>query len=162
MFEGLQQLDDNWDNGIYVKYYLGGTPHVEEQHTDWIYTNRLSQTHLVSGSKDKSIRIWDLTTRRLEVNNAKKFNTLNTGSDLPGHSGTVLCVQFDPSPEEDVLISGSTDGHHLEIFHQRDHSYHTERTRLFSHQPQIQSEISGYSFKGQDNQSLEAPRNSSN
>jgi F-box and WD-40 domain protein 1/11 len=28
---------------------------------------------------------------------------------LPGHSGIVLSVQFDASPEEDVLISGSAD-----------------------------------------------------
>src|SRR5690606_11751499 len=50
-----------------------------------------------SGSRDKTMRIWNIHTRRL------------ARPPLRGHHGSVLCLQFDADPEEDLLISGSSD-----------------------------------------------------
>jgi ankyrin repeat protein len=106
MFKSLQRLEDNWDNGLCVKFQIPHPNYPKEAHTSAIYTIQYSQKYIVSGSRDQSIRIWDLDRRRLEINNAKR---LSTGISLPGHSKSVLCLQFDHSPEEDVIISGSVD-----------------------------------------------------
>ncbi|TKA44798.1 hypothetical protein B0A55_13661, partial [Friedmanniomyces simplex] len=54
--------------------------------------------HLVSGSVDRTIRIWDVDTGRL------------VGEPLQGHAGSVLCLQFDPRDHEDTIVSGGAGG----------------------------------------------------
>ncbi len=48
---------------------------------------------LVTGSQDKTVRLWDITAGKLT-------NTLQ------GHTNTVRCLHFD----QDKIISGSDDG----------------------------------------------------
>ena len=51
-------------------------------------------THVVSGSEDKSVRVWDATTGKLKC-------------ILEGHSEAVTCVAF--SHDGQHIVSGSQD-----------------------------------------------------
>jgi F-box and WD-40 domain protein 1/11 len=62
-----------------------------------VYTIQYSGKYLVSGSRDKTIRVWDLDTQRLIY------------QPLRGHTASVLCLQFDERPEQDIIISGGSD-----------------------------------------------------
>ncbi|PWN47609.1 WD40 repeat-like protein [Violaceomyces palustris] len=75
-----------------TKRYLRG-------HEDSVYCVRFdpgigtgSSGRIISGSRDKTIKIWDADSFRLDTN-------------LLGHSGSVLCLQHD----ERMLVSGSSD-----------------------------------------------------
>jgi F-box and WD-40 domain protein 1/11 len=92
-----QKLESNWSKGLYATFELPHPEHPNEAHTECVYTIQFFGKWLVSGSRDKTLRIWDLETRRLR------------GKPLVGHSQSVLCLQFDPTESEDVVISGSSD-----------------------------------------------------
>lgn len=72
--------------------------HLGEAHTDSIYALRIHDNHLVTASKDTTVRRWDLETGRL------------IHPIIRGAQGSVLCLQFDPRPDQDVLIAGDTSG----------------------------------------------------
>ncbi|KAI9770196.1 MAG: hypothetical protein M1839_003262 [Geoglossum umbratile] len=97
LYKQRKKLEDNWDKGRYVNFQLPHPDHNDEAHSECIYTVQYSRNYLVSGSRDRTLRIWDLKTRRL-------FR-----KPLEGHTASVLCLQFDESREEDVIISGSSD-----------------------------------------------------
>lgn len=90
-------MDPEWQKMVSATFQLPHHDHPEEAHTGHVYTIQLNGKWLVSGSADKTIRVWDLETRRLR------------GTPLIGHSQSVLCLQFDPSEKEDLIISGSVD-----------------------------------------------------
>lgn len=64
----------------------------ETQHNGGIYCLQFDNSVLVTGSRDRNLKVWDIKTGRL------KFT-------LEGHSGSVLCLQFDHR----YLITGSSD-----------------------------------------------------
>jgi F-box and WD-40 domain protein 1/11 len=97
LYKHRRRLEDNWTRGRYQNFQLPDPKHPQEAHTECVYCIQFSGKWLVSGSRDKTLRVWDLETRRLR------------GRPLTGHSQSVLCLQFDPSEEEDVVISGSSD-----------------------------------------------------
>jgi F-box and WD-40 domain protein 1/11 len=97
LFKHRKLLEDNWKLNQYTTFCIPHPDHYREGHKDSIYTLQYSSKYLVSGSKDRTIRIWDLRTRRL------------LRAPLEGHTGSVLCVQFDESEDEDIIISGSSD-----------------------------------------------------
>lgn len=97
LYKQRQRLEDNWNMGKYTNFQLPHPSHPQEAHTECVYTIQFFGKWLVSGSRDKTLRIWDLETRRLR------------GKPLTGHSQSVLCLQFDPTEGEDVIISGSSD-----------------------------------------------------
>ncbi|KAI1626120.1 F-box and WD-40 domain-containing protein 1/11 [Exophiala viscosa] len=92
-----QKLEHNWTKGLYSTFQLPHPDHPNEAHTECVYTIQFFGKWLVSGSRDKTLRVWDLETRRLR------------GKPLVGHSQSVLCLQFDPTEDEDIIISGSSD-----------------------------------------------------
>jgi F-box and WD-40 domain protein 1/11 len=92
-------LERNWDKGKYTMFRLPHPKHEHEGHTECVYTIQHIGDTLVSGSRDKSIRIWDLSTYRLKA------------KPLYGHDASVLCLQFDDRPEEDIIISGGSDNY---------------------------------------------------
>ncbi|KIW14479.1 hypothetical protein PV08_07263 [Exophiala spinifera] len=92
-----QKLEHNWTRGLYTTFELPHPDYPNEAHTECVYTIQFFGKWLVSGSRDKTLRIWDLETRRLR------------GKPLVGHSQSVLCLQFDPTEDQDVIISGSSD-----------------------------------------------------
>ncbi|KAI1474351.1 hypothetical protein K445DRAFT_323184 [Daldinia sp. EC12] len=92
-----RRLERNWDRGRYTNFQLPHPDHPEEGHNECIYSLQYNPDYLVSGSRDRTLRIWNLRTRRL------------IRSPLRGHQGSVLCLQFDSDPEEDLIVSGSSD-----------------------------------------------------
>lgn len=97
LYKQRRRLEENWNNGRYINYQLPKVGYEHEGHRECVYTIQFFDKWLVSGSRDHTMRIWDLETRRVK------------GAPLVGHTQSVLCLQFDPTPEEDVIISGSSD-----------------------------------------------------
>ncbi|KAF4594852.1 F-box/WD-40 repeat-containing protein [Ophiocordyceps camponoti-floridani] len=91
------RLESNWELGKYTTFQLPHPLHPEEGHQEGIYTLQFDANYLVSGSRDQTMRIWNIHTHRL------------VRAPLTGHRGSVLCLQFDADPAEDLLVSGSSD-----------------------------------------------------
>ncbi|KAK1585815.1 WD domain-containing protein [Colletotrichum navitas] len=92
-----RRLEQNWELGKFSNFQLPHPDHLDEGHQECIYSLQYDSDYLVSGSRDKTIRIWSMHTRRL------------LRKPLEGHVGSVLCLQFDSDPEEDLIVSGSSD-----------------------------------------------------
>lgn len=93
-----RKLETNWEQGNFKNFQLPHPDHPEEGHDgECIYSLQYNEEYLVSGSRDKTLRIWNLATRRL------------VRKPLIGHIGSVLCLQFDSEPSEDIIVSGSSD-----------------------------------------------------
>ena len=97
IYKQRRTLEDNWTQCHYKPFQLPHRDYPEEAHTECVYTLQFIGRFLVSGSRDKTLRIWDLDTQRL------------IQKPLVGHTGSVLCLQFDNSEKEDIIISGSSD-----------------------------------------------------
>lgn len=97
IFKQKRKLEDNWNAGSYQSFQLPHRDYPEEAHGECVYTIQYIGNYLVSGSRDRTLRIWDLETQRL------------VREPLTGHTGSVLCLQFDNRPKEDIIISGSSD-----------------------------------------------------
>ncbi|RVD80957.1 uncharacterized protein DFL_008840 [Arthrobotrys flagrans] len=96
VFRNRKKLEENWRTNRYVSFQMPDPAYAHEGHSECIYTIQHSAKYLLSGSRDRSIKIWNIHTRRLV-------------RSLTGHEGSVLCLQFDDSPQEDVIFSGSSD-----------------------------------------------------
>lgn len=97
LYKQRRRLEDNWTRGRFTNFQLPRSDHPEEAHTECVYAIQFFGKWLVSGSRDQTLRVWDLETRRLR------------GKPLTGHTQSVLCLQFDPTEHEDVIVSGSSD-----------------------------------------------------
>jgi len=97
LYKQRRRLEDNWIACAYKSFQLPHRDHPEEAHGECVYTIQYIGRYLVSGSRDRTLRKWDLETQRL------------IGKPMQGHSASVLCLQFDNSMEEDIIISGSSD-----------------------------------------------------
>ncbi|KAJ5133737.1 hypothetical protein N7476_003046 [Penicillium atrosanguineum] len=97
LYKQRRRLEANWHHGRYKNFQLPHPSHMDEAHKECVYAIEFQGKWLVSGSRDKTVRVWDLETKRL------------WHRPLVGHAKSVLCLQFDPSSEEDVIISGSSD-----------------------------------------------------
>ena len=97
LYTQRRQLERNWFAGKFTNFRLPHIDHPEEAHTQCVYTIQFSNDHLVSGSRDKSVRVWDMRTQRLRL------------PPLEGHTGSVLCLQFDERADQDIIVSGGSD-----------------------------------------------------
>ncbi|PSR82868.1 hypothetical protein BD289DRAFT_294147 [Coniella lustricola] len=98
LYSMRRKLENNWEQGNFRNFQLPHPDHPEEGHDgECIYSLQFNEEYLVSGSRDKTLRIWNLATRRL------------VRKPLIGHIGSVLCLQFDSDPDEDIIVSGSSD-----------------------------------------------------
>jgi F-box and WD-40 domain protein 1/11 len=97
LYKQKRRLEENWDSGRYANFQLPHPNHASEAHTECVYTIQYSGKYLVSGSRDKTVRVWDLDTQRLML------------PPLVGHKASVLCLQFDERPEQDLVVSGGSD-----------------------------------------------------
>eukprot|EP00842_Homolaphlyctis_polyrhiza_P003176 jgi/Hompol1/385/HPOL_005305-RA len=78
-------LESNWRDGNYVARNFAG-------HEEAIYCLQFDEDKIISGSRDDSIKIWDMKTGACR-------NTLY------GHAASVLCLQYN----DRILVSGSSD-----------------------------------------------------
>ncbi|KAL4882020.1 WD40-repeat-containing domain protein [Aspergillus karnatakaensis] len=97
LYRQRRRLEDNWVKGRFKTFQLPHPAHMDEAHRECVYAIQFIGKWLVSGSRDRSVRVWDLETKRL------------WHPPLFGHTKSVLCLQFDPRPSEDIIISGSSD-----------------------------------------------------
>lgn len=97
LYNMRRRLESNWELGKFTTFQFPHPLYPEEGHQECIYSLQFDHNYMVSGSKDWTMRIWNVHTRRL------------IGAPLVGHTGSVLCLQFDSDPEEDLLVSGSSD-----------------------------------------------------
>ncbi|KAF1977468.1 F-box/WD repeat-containing protein 7 [Bimuria novae-zelandiae CBS 107.79] len=97
LYKQKRRLEENWDSGRFANFQLPHPNHASEAHSECVYTIQYSGKYLVSGSRDKSVRVWDLDTQRLMQR------------PLLGHRASVLCLQFDERPEQDLIVSGGSD-----------------------------------------------------
>jgi F-box and WD-40 domain protein 1/11 len=97
VYKQKRRLEENWNAGRYKSFQLPHKDYPGEAHSECVYTIQYHGNYLVSGSRDRTLRIWNLETQRL------------VREPLRGHIGSVLCVQFDSSEKEDIIISGSSD-----------------------------------------------------
>ncbi|ODA77427.1 hypothetical protein RJ55_07056 [Drechmeria coniospora] len=97
LYNMRRRLESNWELGKFVTFQLPHPLFPEEGHQECVYTLQFDADYLVSGSRDQTMRIWNMHTRRL------------MRPPLTGHCGSVLCLQFDADPDEDILVSGSSD-----------------------------------------------------
>ncbi|KAJ2974304.1 hypothetical protein NQ176_g6130 [Zarea fungicola] len=123
-----RQLNQHWREGKATPVYLSG-------HTDSVYCLQFDETKIISGSRDKTIRIWDMRTLECrliigppevvqsdDILTDEKGNLLHyaAGADddrmvqsTPEiasfnvhHKASILCLQYD----EEILVTGSSDG----------------------------------------------------
>jgi F-box and WD-40 domain protein 1/11 len=97
LYKQKRRLEDNWNAGRFSNFQLPHPNHPDEAHTECVYTIQYSGKYLVSGSRDRTIRVWNLDTQRL------------IHQPLVGHTASVLCLQFDERPEQDIIVSGGSD-----------------------------------------------------
>ena len=97
-FASTWKLGQNWRSLCCERFELPLAEYAYEGHESDIYALQVQGKYLVSGSLDKTLRIWDLDTFRL------------VGEPLRGHREEVLCLQFDWRRHADVIISGGSKG----------------------------------------------------
>ena len=97
LYKQKRRLEENWDTGRFSNFQLPHPNHPLEAHGECVYTIQYSGKYLVSGSRDRSLRVWDLDTQRLVI------------PPLLGHKASVLCLQFDERPTQDIIVSGGSD-----------------------------------------------------
>jgi len=97
-FASTWKLGQNWRALRCRRFELPLPHYASEGHESDIYALQVQSRYLVSGSLDKTLRIWDLETFHL------------VGEPLRGHREEVLCLQFDSREHADVIISGGSKG----------------------------------------------------
>ncbi|PHH89061.1 hypothetical protein CDD83_6706 [Cordyceps sp. RAO-2017] len=127
IYGAKQELSRRWKDGKARPVYLNG-------HLDSIYCLQFDEHKIISGSRDKTIRVWDMHTLdcrlvigppdvvsnanlvRDEEGNATHFATgsdsRRTAHSVPSvvsfaehHRASILCLQYD----DKILVTGSSD-----------------------------------------------------
>jgi WD40 repeat protein len=95
LYANRNLLESNWRAGRYQARLLDGAPDVSPPaQREGIYCVYFDRKFLAAGSRDNSIRLWDM-------------ETLNYRGCLKAHNGSVLCLQLDS--QRNILVSGSSD-----------------------------------------------------
>ncbi|KAJ2688004.1 hypothetical protein IWW39_002542 [Coemansia spiralis] len=85
LFNQRLKLDKNWKTGVADIQTVAG-------HTDSVYCVQYDHEKIVTGSRDRTVKIWD----------SKSLQCTRT---LAGHDASVLCLKYD----DVTLITGSSD-----------------------------------------------------
>ncbi|KZS96960.1 WD40 repeat-like protein [Sistotremastrum niveocremeum HHB9708] len=86
LYKSRLEVDRRWLNGAPKATVLSG-------HDDSVYCLEFDSQKIITGSRDKTIKIWSMRTGKLRAT-------------LKGHEGSVLCLKFDKSG---FMVSGSSD-----------------------------------------------------
>jgi F-box and WD-40 domain protein 1/11 len=98
LYKQRKRLEENWTKGRYKQLQMPPRDYIEEEcHRECVYSIQFWGKWLVSGSRDRTVRVWNIETQRLVYR------------PLVGHTKSVLCIQFDPRPAEDIIMTGSSD-----------------------------------------------------
>lgn len=97
LYNQRRRLEENWKEARYKCFRIPREDHDHQKHGECVYTLQFSSKLVVSGSRDKTVRVWDMEKKILRL------------PPLVGHRGSVLCLQFDEKPNRDVIISGGSD-----------------------------------------------------
>ncbi|KAF1935639.1 F-box/WD repeat-containing protein lin-23 [Clathrospora elynae] len=127
MFEARSTIDRRWKAGTPAAVYLNG-------HTDSVYCCQFDENKAITGSRDRTIRVWDLKTykclkvyggpnhrptantppsmeeRPERVISYASLNGTPAGNDIyhvPAdyHDASILCLQYD----SEIMVTGSSD-----------------------------------------------------
>ncbi|OMJ26269.1 Beta-TrCP [Smittium culicis] len=85
VYKDFYELEKNWKDANASLRIING-------HNDSIYCIQLDKYKFVTGSRDKSIKIWDM-------------NSLVCIRTLYGHTASVLCLKYD----DEIIVTGSSD-----------------------------------------------------
>lgn len=85
-------IEERWTRGLYkVGNFPPSTCPESDLHTEGIYCVQFDKEKFITGSRDRTIKIWDIHGKCKQT--------------LRGHTGSVLCLQYDAT----CIISGSSD-----------------------------------------------------
>lgn len=87
-------LDRNWRTGSATPYEIPTDQERTTQRVQGIYCLQFDAKRVVSGSRDRHLRVWDIESRACIM-------------CLAGHAGSVLCLQFDG--KTNTVVTGSSD-----------------------------------------------------
>ncbi|KAJ7628521.1 WD40 repeat-like protein [Roridomyces roridus] len=108
LYRARLDLDRRWD-GTTDSMYPPWEPRANALagHADSVYCLEFSRTHIITGSRDRSVKVWGLRSGRL------------LGTFANEHRGSVLCLKFELGPVEKTaaeesllrgfLVTGSSD-----------------------------------------------------
>ncbi|CAE7013764.1 hypothetical protein CFE70_002420 [Pyrenophora teres f. teres 0-1] len=127
MFEARSIIDARWKTGTPAAIYLNG-------HTDSVYCCQFDENKAITGSRDRTIRVWDLKTykcirvyggpnhrptantpppmeeRPERVISHASMNGTKVGNEIytvptDYHDASILCLQYD----SEIMVTGSSD-----------------------------------------------------
>ncbi|KAF8251920.1 WD40 repeat-like protein [Wilcoxina mikolae CBS 423.85] len=103
MFQVNHALHSRWNKTEMTYKYLKG-------HSDSVYCVQFDDTKVITGSRDRTIRIWDIKTGDCtKILQAPADNGTADPGNQPAtteyHTASVLCLQFDAK----ILVTGSSD-----------------------------------------------------
>ena len=93
-----KEVFPNMRSGKFSNFQLPHPDHPTEGHTDDVYAVQICGKFLVSGSLDKTVRVWNLEKQRL------------VGTEMLGHNSGILCLRCDARSQDDIILTGSTGG----------------------------------------------------
>ncbi|KAK6335313.1 hypothetical protein TWF718_010744 [Orbilia javanica] len=98
IFEVKTTLSRRWLKGQVNSTYLRG-------HSDSVYCVQFDEEKIITGSRDRTIRVWDIATGQCLRIIGASHDTRPGPNGLGYHKGSILCLQFD----DRILVTGSSD-----------------------------------------------------
>ncbi|KAF7329826.1 WD40 repeat-like protein [Mycena kentingensis (nom. inval.)] len=102
LYQARMELDRRWD-GLADDHWVPRSMALSG-HSDSVYCLEFSRTHIITGSRDRSVKVWSLTSGKL------------LGTFKGQHRGSILCLKFELDeidPEtgglRGFLVTGSSD-----------------------------------------------------
>ncbi|KAL0084916.1 WD40-repeat-containing domain protein [Phycomyces blakesleeanus] len=92
LYRNRTLVDRRWRDGKYKMRVFPPSSSMADMHTEGIYCVQFDNDKIVSGSRDQTIKIWDIRTGECRTT-------------LQAHNASVLCLQYD----DNYILSGSSD-----------------------------------------------------